>query len=49
MTVWLLLGEALIFLLLLVMLSEISGLRRELKSSAWQLLHDELARGKRGE
>ena len=42
-----LLGEALIVLLLLVILSQIKRLRRELKSSAWQLLQAELARGKR--
>ena len=42
-----LLGEALIVLLLIVVLSRIKKLRNEMKSSAWQMLHDELARGKR--
>ena len=44
-----LLGEALIVLLLIVVLSRIKKLRNEMKSSAWQMLRDELARGKRGE
>ena len=42
-----LLGEALIVLLLIVVLSRIEKLRNEMKSSAWQLLQAELARGKR--
>jgi hypothetical protein len=43
-----LLGEALIVLLLIVVLSRIKKLRNEMKSSAWQMLQAELARGKRG-
>ena len=38
-----LLGEALIVLLLIVVLSRIKKLRNEMKSSAWQMLRDELA------
>jgi len=41
-----LLGDALIVLLLIVVLSRVEKLRNEMKSSAWQLLQDELARGK---
>ena len=44
MTGWLLLGDALIVLLLIVVLSRIEKLRNEMKSSAWQLLQSELAR-----
>ena len=47
MTGWLLLGEALTVLLLIAVLSSIKKLRNEMKSSAWQLLQAELARGKR--
>jgi len=42
-----LLGHALIVLLLNLVLSRVEKLRNEMKSSAWQLLQAELARGKR--